>query len=161
MGHTYSQIYLHIVFSVKCRRRMMPIAMQKQMHSYVWRTLEGLGHKPIAVGGIEDHIHILIAYNLNVPIAETVKKVKSHSSKALNEREPAPIPFHWQSGYGCFSVSPAHCDAVAHYIKHQYEHHHDGISYEDELIHLLQKYHITYIPEYLPLPDDALPPRQG
>ena len=154
MANTYTQIYLHIVFSVKSRLRLIPRDFQSDMHAYIWKTLEGLGHTPIAVGGIDDHVHILLGYNIKMTIPDTVQRVKSHSSKVFSDNHPGGMPFRWQTGYGCFSVSPSHRDVVAHYINNQREHHQSGISFREEIEKIFGKYQITYDEKYLPIPED-------
>jgi hypothetical protein len=56
--------------------------------------------------------------------------------------------FHWQDGYGAFSISPGHVEAVVAYIAHQ-EEHHRRVSFQEEFRRLLQKYGVEYDERYV------------
>jgi putative transposase len=135
MAHRYPNILIHLVFSTKNRRDLIP----DELRSRLWRYLAGIGrnHKiPVLVaGGTANHIHVLIALPADVTVAKVVQILKANSSRWMGEHG---IGFAWQEGYGAFSVSASHLPVVRDYIERQQQHHAKR-SYEDEFLTLLRK----------------------
>lgn len=102
----------------------------------------------LEIGGMPDHVHILARFKADASVAEMIRKIKSPSSKWMNERPDARERFEWQGGYGAFSVSESRLPAVRKYIQNQKEHH-ARISFRDELIALLKAHGIQYDERYL------------
>jgi REP element-mobilizing transposase RayT len=102
----------------------------------------------LIVGGVEDHIHALFALSRNYSIAEIVKEIKITSSRSIKEKSPTLRKFHWQSGYGAFSVSQSHLDQVTSYIANQ-EEHHKRVTFQDEFRAFLRKYNVEYDERYV------------
>ena len=135
---------------------MIPQDFQPRMHAYIAQVFKAKGLIPIAVGGVEDHVHALVIYNLNVSLPDVMRAVKANSSKMINESGRLKCLFRWQTGYGCFSISPGHTVQVEHYIRRQQEHHHNPekpLSFEEELKRLFGLYKVDYVPEYMPKPE--------
>ncbi len=139
MAHSYSKVYLHLVFSTKYREDTLPKQHLTEIHNYIAGILEQNDCIPLAVGGITNHIHIFFIQSRKKTQGEIVRLVKSNSSKWINENF---APFNWQIGYGVFSVSPSHVDRVKAYIANQESHHAGGISYKDEFRRITKKYHV-------------------
>jgi REP element-mobilizing transposase RayT len=99
----------------------------------------------VAVGGIEDHAHLLFHLPPVLTLSKAIGLIKANSSKWMNEHERG---FSWQEGYAAFSVSASNLDAVARYIRNQKQHH-AKISFEDELLILLRKHEIEFDPKYV------------
>jgi hypothetical protein len=97
----------------------------------------------LKVGGTSDHAHLLFRLSKNRALAEVVEKVKTTSSKWLKTQARTLQLFHWKSGYGGFSVSPAEVDAVAIYIEGQ-EEHHRIVSFQQEYRRILKEYGVEY-----------------
>jgi len=97
---------------------------------------------------MSDHVHILFRMSKNHAMAKVVETVKTTSSKWIKTQSAALHAFHWQSGYGGFSLGPAELDAVSEYIINQEEHHRVK-SFREELIKFLKKAGIAYDPKYL------------
>lgn len=148
MANTYSKVILHIVFAVKNSNSYIPAFYLKRLHAYMGGILKHKGHYPYEIGGTNSHVHILMDYNINQPIPDAVRDIKSATSKHINESHIIPFRFEWQKGYGCFSYSPSQIDAVRGYIKHQYEHH-KNISLEQEIKHILDKFGVPYDEKYI------------
>lgn len=140
MAHRYANVLVHIVFSTKGRLNLIPDKLQAKL----WKYVEGIGancHIPVlAVGGMPDHVHILVALPADIPFAKAVQTFKANSSRWVGEHGSK---FAWQEGYGAFSVSASNRDTVKNYIKHQPEHHVKR-SFEDEFIALLRKSGLAY-----------------
>jgi len=102
----------------------------------------------VIVGGIENHVHALFALSRNYSIADIVKEIKITSSRWIKEKSPTQEKFHWQSGYGAFSVSQSHLKPVIDYIERQ-EEHHQHVTFQDEYRSFLKKYNVEYDERYV------------
>ena len=138
MAHTYSSILFHIVFSTKERRAA--IREPAKLWAHIAGIARNIGYDARAIGGTENHIHLLLCLPAHVAAAEAAQKLKSNSSGWL--REPGSW-LGWQEGYGAFSVSPSNVDAVRRYIQNQPEHHRRH-SFEEEFLALLEKAGIPF-----------------
>ena len=148
MANTFSKINIHLVFAVKNRESLLPHEYLPQIHAYIAQTLRNLGHVPIIVGGIEDHVHILFSYNINQTIPEMVRTVKTAVTNFINSHGMLNYRFSWQRGYACFSYSQSQLPAVINYIKNQ-EAHHNRHGFNDECRRLLDIFDVKYDPKYL------------
>ena len=140
MPQSLAQIYLHIVFSTKDRRpTLQDAAIRDEMHNYLGGICNNVGCPILRVGGTADHVHLLCRFGRTITVADLVQKLKRESSKWVKAKSPSLFDFHWQSGYGAFSVSPAHVEASRTYIATQ-EEHHRVVTFQDEFRRLLKKY---------------------
>jgi putative transposase len=145
LSHTYVQNVIHIVFSTKERRKTIPSDMKERFWSYIAGICK---HEKIfvhAIGGMEDHIHLLLQIPPTITLAKAVLAVKSNSSRWLKQQVHE---FAWQEGYGAFSVSKSNIVAVVRYIQDQ-EKHHKKMSFEEEFMALLKKHGVEYDPKYV------------
>jgi REP element-mobilizing transposase RayT len=149
MGQSLAQIYLHIVFSTKHRQPFLqdPVVRQK-MHTYLKGICKNQGSPWLAVGGVEDHVHIACRLNKNIGVAVLIKELKQGSSTWIKSEFDNQSSFHWQNGYGAFSVSPSHVPGLIQYIDNQ-EAHHRRESFQAELRRLLTKYDVEYDERYV------------
>ncbi len=140
MAHATVQNFLHIVFSTKDRLKLIP----KDKQARVWAYMAGICHQQKIfvheIGGMEEHVHMLIQLPPTITLAGAVLNIKASSSKWMGKR------FAWQRGYGAFSVCKSTLNKVASYIRNQ-EAHHRKMSYEEEFIALLEKHGVEYDPE--------------
>ncbi|HVR95444.1 MAG TPA: IS200/IS605 family transposase [Thermoanaerobaculia bacterium] len=148
MATTFANLLYHIVFSTKDRRPSITADIQKSVYEYMGGILRGEGSILLEIGGISDHVHLLVKLKTDIALSEAVKKIKGKSSKWLNERPGATERFEWQAGYGAFSVSASLGEKVRTYIRNQ-EEHHRRLSFKDELISLLERHGIEYDERYL------------
>jgi putative transposase len=102
----------------------------------------------LIVGGAVDHVHILCRLSRKIAIADLLQALKRDSSKWIKQKDSFLLDFHWQSGYGAFSISPADVPKLRKYIGNQEEHHHKE-SFQDEFHRLLKKYRIEFDERYL------------
>ena len=102
----------------------------------------------IAIGGMEDHVHILCYMSRILTVAEMIRDLKKESTKWLKKKDVSLGSFFWQEGYGVFSISPSHVDSLRSYIAGQEEHHHRE-TYQDEYRRLLTKYGIEFDERYM------------
>jgi putative transposase len=141
--HSFVSCLLHVVFSTKERRPLITPDLQERL----WRYLGGIARKhkmkALKVGGVEDHIHILISLPATLKIATAVELLKGNSSKWIHEDFPDRQDFEWQVGYGAFSIGVSGVDDTIAYIVNQAEHH-KRMTFKEELHIILEKHGIEY-----------------
>lgn len=108
------------------------------MHRYLSGTCNGLECPAVKVGGVADHVHTLCRLGRSVAPADLVRDLKRASSRWINDQGGLSTEFHWQSGYGVFSISPNHVTALTEYIENQ-EERHRTLSFQDEFRRVLKK----------------------
>jgi putative transposase len=147
MSSTYLSLHYHIVFSTKDRQAFIASDWRERLHEYMGGTVRGLGGVPEAVGGVDDHVHLLVGLRATHTLADFVRDLKKADTAWVRDeiREPA---FAWQEGYGAFTVSPTARKAVTGYIQNQAVHH-GRQSFQEEFVELLDKAEIEYDPKYL------------
>ena len=148
MPQSPSKLYVHLVFSTKHREPLLPAPLQAEMHAYLATVLTNSDSPAIKVGGTSDHVHALFRLSKNSSLAAIVEEIKTSSSKWIKTQGRALAAFHWQSGYGGFSVSPADVEGVAKYIAQQ-ETHHRTVSFQEEYRKLLESHGIEYDEGYV------------
>jgi putative transposase len=149
MPQSLAQIYLHIVFSTKNRQPLLGDKdFRGRMHAYLAGICRNLDCAALIVGGVEDHVHILCRLARTIEVATLLRELKRDSSKWANEQPQLPGDFHWQAGYGAFSVSPGHAEALKVYIQNQEEHHRSE-GFQDEFRRLCMKYGIAIDERYV------------
>jgi len=148
MANTYSQIYIHIVFSVKGRQSLIQNKWKVELHKYICGIVNGKEQKVYAIGGMADHIHLLISIKPSIAISDLVRDIKANSSKWINEKRIVIDKFQWQEGFGAFSYAQSQLDTVIAYIDNQ-EQHHRKKTFKDEYLDLLRKFNIEYDEKYL------------
>src|SRR5438045_2537536 len=104
MPHTYTNTLIHCVFSTKNRQRLMTPEIRSRLFPYLAGVARANGMDAIAVGGVEDHIHLLLSLPATLPLAKALQLIKGGSSKWLHETYPDLQAFAWQQGYGAFSI---------------------------------------------------------
>ena len=147
MPQSFSSILVHLVFSTKNREPWIRAPIESQLHAYGTTVLKNAGCPALALNGMADHLHVLFRLSRTKTVAEVVEELKTSTSKWIKTLGPNFQGFHWQSGYGAFSVSQSNVASVIDYIRNQSEHH-QGISFQDELRALLHKYEIAIDERY-------------
>jgi REP element-mobilizing transposase RayT len=148
MASTFTNLLYHIVFSTKDRMPSIHKALRERLYEYIGGIIRGERGILLEIGGVPDHVHLLVKLKSDMATAEIVRLIKSNSSKWLNESNSPTGRFEWQTGYGAFSVSESQAAKVRQYIRTQ-ESHHAKVSFRDELIGLLKKHGIEYDERYL------------
>lgn len=145
MSHTYAQNVVHIVFSTKARYRVLDGDFRPKLWAYskgICRKLDMYVH---AVGGMDDHLHLLIQVPLMLALSKAVAAVKSNSSRWASEEGHT---FGWQEGNAAFSVSASVIPVVIRYIRNQ-EEHHKKMDFDAEFVALLKKHGIEFDRKYV------------
>jgi len=148
MASTLTSLLYHVVFSTKGRFNFIYDELAHRLFPYMGGIVRENGGHALEVGGISDHVHMLLRLKAATSLADIVRLVKAGSSKWVNEQVKDGLPFAWQAGYGAFTVSESQLKRVQAYIQNQKEHH-LGISFSDELKILLEKHRISYHAKYL------------
>lgn len=149
MPQSLARIILHAVFSTKNRARFLKNPdFRSRLYAYMAGILQKIGCEPILINGVEDHVHCLCNLSRTLSIAELIEELKKSSSKWAKEQGPLLRDFHWQNGYGTFSVSQSNLEQVRDYIARQ-EEHHRKISFQDEFRALCQKHEIEFDERYV------------
>ena len=149
MSQSLSKMWTHLIFSTKDRHLFLSDQdVREQTHKYIAGILRKQECPTLLVGGVADHIHALFALSKNHSIAKVVYEVKRSSSKWIKTQDSRYKPFHWQNGYGAFSVSHSHVEQVRKYIAEQ-ERHHRKVTFEDEFREFLRRYEVDYDERYV------------
>lgn len=148
MPQSLVQLYAHLVFSTKDRYPFLDVAICSKVHAYLAALVRDCDSSYVVFGGVADHVHILFeSSKLQRPV-DVVEKVKKESSKFVKTLGIRYGQFYWQRGYGLFSVSPTHREAVEEYIENQKEHHRTK-SFQEEYRELLDRYGVSYDEKYV------------
>ena len=122
--------------------------VREEVHAFIGGIAKKLNCPPILVGGVSDHIHILLQLSRNVSQADLVKELKRVSNLWIQGRFPQIENFAWQAGYGNFSVSASNLESVRTYIEKQ-EEHHARISFQDEFRYFLENHGVAFDEKYV------------
>ena len=125
MRAPYTQLYLHLVWATWDRHPFLVPEIRERVYECIQAECVNLRVDVIAIGGIEDHVHLLIRVPATIAPADLVKRVKGASSHMVNHDIHAPFYFKWQGAYGAFSVSKRHVPLIRDYVLRQAEHHRD------------------------------------
>ena len=148
MSQSLVQVYVHLVFSTKNRRPdFRDRDFRERTHGYLAGICRNRASPTLSVGGVEDHVHLLCRLGKTVDLAGLVRDLKRDSSKWVKCEHSPLADFHWQNGYGAFSISPSHVDTLTQYIARQEEHHRTE-SFQDEFRRLCRKYDMSIDERY-------------
>jgi putative transposase len=139
MSHSYICCLVHTVFSTAGRRPLIRPEIQNRLHAYMGGIARENEMAALAVGGVADHVHVLLSLSRTASVAKAVQLLKAGSSKWLNELDGRS--FAWQEGYAAFSVSVSQRQKVTNYVLGQAEHH-KRMTFAEELSQLLRAHGI-------------------
>ncbi len=148
MANTYTQIFIHLVFAVKYRDATLDKSWRQELYQYIIGLIDKRGHKVYAIGGIYDHIHILISMSPAQSLSELVMEVKRASTLWIKDKGYVRTRFAWQEGFGAFSYGKSQISNVANYIQRQEEHHLKH-TFKDEYARFLKIFDIEYDDKYV------------
>jgi putative transposase len=148
MASTLTNLLYHIVFSTKDREPLIRTAFRDELEKYIAGIVRNEGGILLGIGGMPDHLHVVVKFKPDRSIAEMLRLIKANSSKWVNEKHGEPGRFAWQSGYGAFSVSQSQLDGVLAYVGNQ-EAHHRVRSFQDEYREFLVKHGVEFDEMYL------------
>lgn len=131
--HSFNSCLMHCVFSTKERRPLLTPAIRDRLWPYLGGIARENEMKALAVGGVADHVHILLSLPPTLPVSKAVQLLKGNSSKWLRETFPELTNqgFAWQEGYGAFSIGISAVEDTRGYILRQEEHHRRRSAHEE------------------------------
>ncbi|HYH86983.1 MAG TPA: IS200/IS605 family transposase [Pyrinomonadaceae bacterium] len=147
MSSTHLSLHYHLIFSTKNRRPLIANDWRGRLHAFLGGAVRNTGGIPEAIGGMDDHVHLLVGLRANHTLADILRDIKSASShwahETMGERD-----FAWQDGYGAFTVSASQIGRVKSYIAQQ-ERHHRKLSFQDEYVEFLKQSGVEYDERFL------------
>ena len=148
MPHSYVSCHVHYIFSTKGRLRNITPDIKAELWSYMGGVARQNNMRPLAIGGTDDHAHVLLALPSTISVAKGIQLIKGGSSKWISQRSPSHRGFEWQEGYGAFSVSVSGIEKTTGYVLNQ-EQHHRHRSFKEEFLAFLKKHGMQYDERYV------------
>ena len=148
MANSYISLYVHIVFSTKERQAMITPDLQNRLWAYIGGIARENHMKALSIGGMQDHVHVLLSLPSTLPVAKAVQLIKGGSSKWVHDTFVGLGKFAWQEGYGAFSVNVSLLEDTIRYIEGQGEHH-KRKTFQEEYIEFLSRNGIDYDERYV------------
>jgi putative transposase len=140
MPHSYTNIWIHLIFSTKNRHLLITEEIELKLHNRIKaKLINDFDSYVEVINGGKEHIHILFKQSSNFALKDIVKNIKGESSHWINENNLTADKFVWQTGYAAFSISIDKVESVKKYIENQKEHH-KKILFVDEIKRFLKIY---------------------
>jgi REP element-mobilizing transposase RayT len=147
MGSTHASLLYHLVFATKGREPWLRVEWRARLHEYLGGLVRDLGGVPQGIGGVDDHVHLLVGLKPVHCLADFMRELKKASSRWVGEVMGVRL-FRWQEGYGAFTVGVSVKGAVQEYIARQEEHHRRR-SFREEYVAMLRKAGVEFDERYL------------
>jgi putative transposase len=145
---TYSKIYIHVVFVVNGRQSLIHPQWEEKLYKYITGIVQNKQQIMVAINGMPDHIHFLIAMKPTCCLSDLVREIKKSTNEMINAESLTSNKFKWQEGYGAFSYTHYSLDTIINYIANQKEHHAKK-KFKEEFIDLLKNHQVPYEEKYL------------
>ena len=148
MANTFTSLHYHLIFSTKNREPWISHDIEER----IWKFLGGIarenGMKALQIGGMPDHVHVILGLPPTQTVSKTMQQLKGGSSKWIKETFPRMRGFGWQDGYGAFTVSKSNLPEAIKYVQDQREHHRVK-SFQEEYLAFLIRHGIEYDERYV------------
>jgi REP element-mobilizing transposase RayT len=141
--HSFSSSLYHCVFATKQRQALLTASVCERLYPYFGGIARKHKMGMLAIGGVEDHVHLLLSLPSTLAIAKAMQLLKGNSSKWISESFPPLRNFEWQGGYGAFSIGISGVEETKRYIEGQREHHRSK-TFREEVIAFLIRHRIPY-----------------
>jgi REP element-mobilizing transposase RayT len=141
--HSFVSSLHHCVFATKAREPLLTAAIRQRLFPYLGGIARENRMKALAVGGVADHVHILVSLPATMSVSKAMQLLKGNSSKWIHEIFPTLRQFAWQEGYGAFSIGVSGIKETCNYIRDQ-EKHHRTRTYREEVIAFLQRHGLPF-----------------
>jgi REP element-mobilizing transposase RayT len=126
MSATYADLFVHLVWATLARAPTISASIERPLYATIAEKCRELRCAPLAIGGMADHVHVLVALSPTLAVATLVKEIKGASAHLVTHRLAPDRIFRWQTGYGAFTLRKSDTPGVRRYILHQKEHHDKG-----------------------------------
>ena len=123
MSKTFTDLFVHVVWGTLGRAPWIVESIEKPLYAAMTQKCRALGCAPIALGGMNDHVHVLVALAPTIAVATLVKEIKGASTHFVTHVIAPNQTFRWQRGYGAFSLRRTDLHTVRDYILQQKVHH--------------------------------------
>ncbi len=143
MSHSFNSQLMHCVFSTKERRNLITSELAARLYPYIGGIARENKIKLLKIGGVPDHIHLLISLPSTISISKAMQLIKGGSSKWVHDLFPEHRLFEWQQGYGAFSIGIGDVERTTAYIENQAEHH-QKTDFKSEFLSFLKRHGIEY-----------------
>ena len=147
MPSTHLSLHYHIIFSTKDRIPLISSDWRERFHAYIGGVIRNAEGVPESIGGVADHVHLLVGLRASVSLADFVRDVKAVSSRWVHDEMQTPS-FQWEEGFGAFTVSASQREQVRDYIVRQEEHHRHR-TFQEEYVEFLNRSGVEYDVRYL------------
>lgn len=147
MANTYTQLHIQFVFAVKHRAALIHPTWKDRLQQYMTGIIQTNKHKLLQINNMPDHMHVFVGFRPHQAISDFVQNLKSESTKWVKRQDLSPL-FEWQDGYGAFSYSKSHVQAVIRYIQNQ-ERRHRKETFLEEYRRLLTLFAIGWEEQYI------------
>ena len=148
MPQSLSSILIHLIFSTKNREPFISTAIEPELRPYMAKIFRELKSPSLTIGGSDDHVHILFSLGRTIEVADLIQEVKTESSKWIKTKGQKFENFHWQRGYGAFSIGQSEVATLKRYIAGQ-RIHHQRVTFQDEYRKFLESNGIDYDERYV------------
>lgn len=148
MANTYTCQHYHIIFSTKLRERWITPDIEQRIRSYLGGIAAENKMTPLKIGGVEDHVHLVLGIHPTVAISQALKLLKTGSSGWIHNAFPGMKGFGWQDGYASFAVSKSLLPEVIAYVENQKDHHKTR-TFQEEYLAFLRKHDIDFDERYV------------
>ena len=148
MPQSLVRMLVHVYFSTKNRVDLIKPEIENDLFGYMHGIVENNKSKLILANGTGNHVHLLISLGKTADVSELVGDIKRDSSKWVKTKDAKFGDFHWQEGYGAFSIGQSQVEVVMNYIKNQKQHH-SKQDFKNEFRGLLKKYEVEYDERYV------------
>ena len=142
--HSYVSCLMHCVFATKERRPWLDASLQERLWPYLGGIARENKMRALIVGGVQDHVHVLLSIPSTLSLAKCIQLLKGNSSKWIHDTFREHRRFEWQEGYGAFSIGISGVEDTTEYIKGQAEHHRKA-TFHEELEVFLKKHGMDYV----------------
>ena len=144
MASTLTNLLVHVIFSTKQRQPFIHDALRPELHAYAAAVCAEDGAPVIVVGSATDHIHLVLRFRAEFALSDTVRALKSNTSRWINQRFPPDnARFAWQSGYAAYTVSESRLPVLRKYLQNQLAHHR-RVSFQAEYLLFLERHRVDY-----------------
>ena len=148
MAHTFSSLSIHCIFSTKERIPILSPEIRERLWPYLGGIAKQNGIKPACIGGVADHVHLLLSLPTTIAVTKAIQLIKGVASAWVHDTFRELHNFAWQEGYGAFRVSVSHLSETVEYIKNQAEYHRTR-TFQEEYLAFLKKHNLQFEEKYL------------
>jgi REP element-mobilizing transposase RayT len=141
--HSFNSCLTHCVWSTKNRASFLDSDLRERLWPYLGGVARENKMKALTVGGVADHVHLLVSLPSTLSVAKAIQLLKGNSSKWIHETFPKLADFAWQEGYGAFSIGVSGIEATVRYIRNQ-EEHHSKRAFREEFTAMLRRHGLDY-----------------